>query len=164
MRSLPIEIIVRSGLSLLTLASVAQAAEPGQADFDSCNKEAYTQAASPSAAPAAGVDVTKPGTPVSPRAAPTTETPSTPSPSAPAGADRATRPGTPVAPSAETRTPVPGASSYRRTSLAGWPPRAKPIRPSGARLRRVYEATGLRRLLAARSREFPYSGRGISSS
>jgi hypothetical protein len=111
MRSLPIEIIVRSGLSLLTLASVAQAAEPGQADFDSCNKEAYTQAASPSAAPAAGVDVTKPGTPVSPSAAPTTETPSTPSPSAPAGADRATRPGTPVAPSAETRTPVPGAST-----------------------------------------------------
>jgi hypothetical protein len=111
MRNLPIEIIVLSGLSLLTLASVAHAAGPGQADFDSCNKEAYTQAASPSAAPAAGGDVTKPGTPVSPSAAPTTETPSTPSPSAPAGADRATRPGTPVVPSAETRTPVPGAST-----------------------------------------------------
>jgi hypothetical protein len=104
MRNLPIEIIVLSALSLLTLASVAQAAGPGQADFDSCNKEAYT------AAPAAD-DLTKPGTPVSPSAAPKTATPLTPSTSAPAGADRATRPGTPVAPSAETRTPAPGAST-----------------------------------------------------
>src|SRR4030095_13541162 len=101
MRNLPIEIIVLSGLSLLTLASVAQAAEPGQADFDSCNKEAYTQAASPSAAPAAGVDVTKPGTPVSPSAAPTTETPSTPSPSAPAGAGGAASTSAPLVPSPE---------------------------------------------------------------
>ena len=112
MRSLTAEIIVLSGLGLLTLAGVADAAAPGQADFDACNKEAYTRAASPSAAPAAGGDVTaKPGTPVSPSAAPTMEPPTTPSPSAPAGADPGTRPGTPVSPSAETSAPVPGAST-----------------------------------------------------
>jgi hypothetical protein len=110
MRSLTVEIIALSGLGLLTLSGVADAAEPGQADFDVCNKEAYTRAASPSAAPAAGGDVTaKPGTPVSPSAPPTTEPPT--SPSAPAGADPGTRPGTPVSPSAETSAPVPGAST-----------------------------------------------------
>jgi hypothetical protein len=111
MRNLPIEIIILSGLSLLTFASVADAAGPAQADFDSCNKEAYNRAASPSAAPAPGGDVPKSGTPVSPSAAPTTGAPSTPSTSAPAGADRATRPGTPVAPSAEPRTSAPSVST-----------------------------------------------------
>ena len=112
MRRLTVQILVLFGLSFLTLASVTNAAGPGQADFDICNQQAQTQAASPSAAPAAGGAVTaKPGTPVSPSAAPATETPSTPSPSAASGADPGTKPGTPVSPSAETQTPAPGAST-----------------------------------------------------
>ena len=106
MRGLKAELIVLAGTSLLTLTSVADAAGPGQADFDICNKEAHAQAASPSAAPAAGGDVTaKPGTPVSPSAAPTAETPPAPSSSGTAGADPGVKSGTPVSPSAETTSP-----------------------------------------------------------
>src|SRR6267143_1847885 len=89
MRSLMVEILLLSGVSLLTCGGIADAAGPAPADFDICNREAHAQAASPSAAPATGGDpATKPGTPVSPSAAP-----------AP-GADTGTRPGTPVSPSA----------------------------------------------------------------
>jgi hypothetical protein len=112
MRSVTVQILVLSGVSLLTLASIADAAGPGQADFDICNREAHMRAASPSAAPAAGADTAKkPGTPVSPSAAPATETPPTPSPSAASGADPGIKPGTPVSPSAETQTPAPGAAT-----------------------------------------------------
>src|SRR5437868_13090986 len=101
MRSLMVEILVLSGVSLLTFGTIADAAGPAPADFDICNREAHARAASPSAAPATGGDpATKPGTPVSPSAAPATETPSTPSPSPAPGADTGTRPGTPVSPSA----------------------------------------------------------------
>jgi len=87
MRSLMVEILVLSGVSLLTFATIADAAAPAPADFDICNREAHARAASPSAAPATGGDTaTKPGTPVSPSAAPATETPSTPSPSTAPGA------------------------------------------------------------------------------
>ena len=81
MRSLKVEILVLSGVSLLmTFGSIADAAGPAQADFDICNREAYARAASPSAAPATGGDTaTNPRTPVSPSAAPATETPATPS-------------------------------------------------------------------------------------
>jgi len=106
MRRLTAEFIVLAGISLLTLTSVTGAAGPGQADFDICNKEAHGQAASPSAAPAAAGDVTtKPGTPVSPSAAATTETPPAPNSSGTAGADPGVKPGTPVSPSAETTSP-----------------------------------------------------------
>jgi len=101
MRSLMVEVLVLSGVSLLTFATIADAAAPAPADFDICNREAHARAASPSAAPATGGDTaTKPGTPVSPSAAPATETPSTPSPSPAPGADTGTKPGTPVSPSA----------------------------------------------------------------
>src|SRR5438445_2726287 len=101
MRSLMIEILVLFGMSLLTFVSIADAAGPAQADFDICNAEAHTQAASPSAAPATGGDTaTKPGTPVSPSAAAATETASTPSPSPAPGADTGSKSGTPVSPSA----------------------------------------------------------------
>src|SRR6266404_4511432 len=101
MRSLMIEILVLFGMSLLTFGSIADAAGPAQADFDICNAEAHTRAASPSAAPATGGDTaTKPGTPVTPSAAAATETASTPSPSPAAGADTGAKPGTPVSPSA----------------------------------------------------------------
>ena len=67
MRSLMVEILVLSGVSLLTFATIADAAAPAPADFDICNREAHARAASPSAAPATGGDTaTKPGTPVSP--------------------------------------------------------------------------------------------------
>ena len=103
MRSLMIEILVLSGVSLLAFGSIADAAGPAPADFDVCNREAHAQAASPSAAPGTGGDTaTKPGTPVSPSAAPATNTPSTPSPSPAPGADMGTRPGTPVSPSASS--------------------------------------------------------------
>ena len=70
MRSLMVEILVLSGVSLLTFATIADAAAPAPADFDICNREAHARAASPSAAPATGGDTaTKPGTPVSPSAA-----------------------------------------------------------------------------------------------
>src|SRR5438309_4777755 len=101
MRSLMVEILVLFGMSLLTFVSIADAAGPAQADFDICNAEAHTQAASPSAAPATGGDTaTKPGTPVSPSAAAATETASTPSPSPAPGADTGSKSGTPVSPSA----------------------------------------------------------------
>jgi hypothetical protein len=101
MRSLMVEILLVSGVSLLTFAGIADAAAPAAADFDICNREAHAQAASPSAAPATGgATAAKPGTPVSPSAAPATETPSTPSPSPATGADAGTKPGTPVSPSA----------------------------------------------------------------
>ena len=111
MRSLMVEIVALSGVSLLTLASMANAAGPAQADFDNCNREAHGQAASPSAAPATGGDTPKSGTPVSPSAAPTTEPSSTPSPSGASGVDAGTRPGTPVSPSAAAQTPSPGGSA-----------------------------------------------------
>ena len=105
MRSLTVEILeilLLSGVSLLTFGTIADAAGPAPADFDICNREAHARAASPSAAPATGADpaATKPGTPVSPSAAPATETPSTPSPSPAPGADTGAKPGTPVSPSA----------------------------------------------------------------
>ena len=109
MRSWNVEILILFGASLLIFASIADAAGPAQADFDICNKEAHTQAASPSAAPATGGDTaTKPGTPVSPSAAPATETPSTPSP---VGADTGTKPGTPVSPSAAPTSQAPATPS-----------------------------------------------------
>ena len=70
MRSLMVEILLLSGVSLLTFGTIADAAGPAPADFDICNREAHARAASPSAAPATGADpATKPGTPVSPSAA-----------------------------------------------------------------------------------------------
>lgn len=112
MRSLMVEILVLSGLSLLSFESIADAAGPAQADFDVCNKEAHAQAASPSAAPATGADTAaKPGTPVSPSAAPATTTPSTPSPSAAPGTDTGGKPGTPVSPSAAPAAQTPATPS-----------------------------------------------------
>src|SRR5205085_1261424 len=66
MRSLMVEILVLSGVSLLSFGSIADAVGPAQADFDICNREAHAQAASPSAAPGTGAgritDSTSPGT------------------------------------------------------------------------------------------------------
>ena len=87
MRSLMIEILVLFGMSLLTFGIIADAAGPAQADFDICNAEAHTRAASPSAAP-----VTQP--PATPSPARTTGT------GAGTGAGRitdSTSPGTPSA-------------------------------------------------------------------
>jgi hypothetical protein len=85
------------GVSLLAFAGLAEAAEPKQADFDVCNREAQARAGSPSAAPATEREgASKPGTPVSPSAAPATKSPSPP----PTSGDTGTRPGTPVSPSA----------------------------------------------------------------
>jgi hypothetical protein len=86
-----------SGITLLAFAGLAEAAGPTQTDFDACNRAAQAMAANPSAAPATGREGnTKPGTPVSPSAAPDTKTPSP----APESGDTTTRPGTPVSPSA----------------------------------------------------------------
>jgi hypothetical protein len=85
-----------SGVSLLAFASLAQAAEPKQADFDVCNREAQARAGSPSPAPTEREGASKPGTPVSPSAAPATKSPSPP----PMSGDAGTRRGTPVSPSA----------------------------------------------------------------
>jgi len=61
MRSLKVEILVLSGVILLTFASIADAAGPAQADFHICNREAHSQAASPSAAPATSTPATPSG-------------------------------------------------------------------------------------------------------
>ena len=120
MRSLMIEILVLFGMSLLTFGSIADAAGPAQADFDICNAEAHTRAASPSAAPATGGDTaTKPGTPVSPSAAAATETASTPSPSPAPGADTGSKSGTPVSPSAAPVTQPPATPSPAPTTGTG---------------------------------------------
>jgi len=103
MRSFMIGMLALSGVGLMTW-SIAAAAGPAQADFDTCNREAHAQAASPSAAPATGGDSAKPGTPVSPSATPTTETPSTPSPPPASGVGPDAKPGTPVSPSAAPAT------------------------------------------------------------
>ena len=50
MRSLMVEILFVSGVSLLTFGTIADAAAPASADFDICNREAHARAASPSAA------------------------------------------------------------------------------------------------------------------
>jgi hypothetical protein len=121
MRSLKVEILVLSGVSLLmTFGSIADAAGPAQADFDICNREAYARAASPSAAPATGGDTpTNPRTPVSPSAAPATGTPATPSPASTPRADTATKPGTPVSPSAAPATETPATPSAAPTTGTG---------------------------------------------
>jgi hypothetical protein len=112
MRNLRVETLVLAGASLLIFGSVADAARPAQADFDACNREAQARAASPSAAPATGGDTaSKPGTPVSPSAAPATETPQTPSPTSTTRGDSDTKPGTPVSPSAAPSTETPQAPS-----------------------------------------------------
>jgi hypothetical protein len=120
MRRFTGEILVISGVSLLAFGSIADAAGPAQADFDVCNREAHAQAASPSATPATGGDTaTKPGTPVSPSAAPATKTPVTPSPAPTPRADTGTKPGTPVSPSAAPGIETPTTPSPAPTSAAG---------------------------------------------
>jgi hypothetical protein len=98
MHTLTGRVLVMFAVSLLAFASRAEAADPTQTDFDACNREAQTRVASPSAAPATERDpATKPGTPVSPSAAPATKSPNPPPT---AGGEVATKPGTPVSPSA----------------------------------------------------------------
>jgi hypothetical protein len=102
------------GVSLVACAGLVEAAEPTQADFDACNREAQARASSPSAAPATEREgATKPGTPVSPSASPTTKSPSPP----PTSGDTATKPGTPVSPSAAPtdapKTPPPPSTTGR---------------------------------------------------
>jgi hypothetical protein len=106
MRTFTGKILALSGVSLLALGSLAEAAAPVQADFDVCNTEARARTASPSAAPATERDgAAKPGSPVSPSAAPATKSPTPP----PTSGDTGTKPGTPVSPSAAptdaTKTP-----------------------------------------------------------
>jgi hypothetical protein len=143
MRRFADEILVFSGVSLLALASIADAAGPTQADFDVCNREAHARAASPSAAPAmktppvtpspaptprADADIKPGGGPVSPSAAPAMKAPVTPpAPSADAGI----KPGTPVSPSAApatetpaTPSPAPSTGTGARSSAAA--PQAAP--------------------------------------
>src|SRR4051812_38528582 len=72
-----------SGVTLLGFGNIADAAGPTQADFDVCNREAHAQAGSAGTASAGGDIVAKPGTPVSPSAAPATEPPTTPKLSSP---------------------------------------------------------------------------------
>jgi hypothetical protein len=108
MRTFTGKILALSGVSLLALGSLAEAAAPVQADFDVCNTEARARTASPSAAPATERDgAAKPGSPVSPSAAPATKSPTPP----PTSGDTGTKPGTPVSPSAAptdaTKTPPP---------------------------------------------------------
>jgi hypothetical protein len=96
-------IVMMLGVGLLAFTGRAEAAEPTRADFDACNREAQARTGSPSAAPSTERDTTaKPGTPVSPSAAPETKTPSPP----PSGGS-ATKPGTPVSPSAAPSTDAP---------------------------------------------------------
>src|SRR5438045_8360576 len=83
MRGFTGAILIISGVSLLGFGNVADAAGPTQADFDFCNREAHAQAASPSTTSAGGAIASKPGTPVSPSAAPATEPPATPKLSSP---------------------------------------------------------------------------------
>jgi hypothetical protein len=106
-----------AGAGVLAFAGLAQAAEPGQTDFDACNRAAQVVAVNPSAAPAPGREgSTKPGTPVSPSAAPAEKSPSPPPPSG----DPGTRPGTPVSPSAAPtdapKAPPPPSSATGTTS------------------------------------------------
>jgi hypothetical protein len=90
-----------SMLSLLASANIVDAAEPAQADFDACNKDAAAKTENPSAAPRTGeAGTAKSGTPVSPSTAPSSPAPVTPSP-APKGRTDA-GPGTPVSPSKAT--------------------------------------------------------------
>jgi hypothetical protein len=109
--------LVISGASLLAVGSVAQAAGPAAADVEVCNREAYARTASPSATPPTDRDTaTKPGTPVSPSAAPATKTPVTPPPAGTTRSDTDPEPGTPVsrsaAPMAEApMTPSPAGAS-----------------------------------------------------
>jgi hypothetical protein len=140
MRRFTGEILVISGVSLLALASIANAAGPVQADFDVCNREAHARAASPSAAPATGGDTAaKLGSPVSPSAAPATKTPVSPSPIPTPGADAGLKPGTPVSPSAapatETpATPGPSTGSGARSSAAAPQAAASPQTVGEARV------------------------------
>ena len=103
----------------LVSSTVALAADPTQADFDTCNRMAQSKMSNPSALPRSepqsdtrtqttgGDTAVKPGSPVSPSAAPATVTPVTPSPAPTPGADTGTKPGTPVSPSAAPATEQP---------------------------------------------------------
>jgi hypothetical protein len=120
MRRLTGEILVISGVTLLVLGSVADAAGPAQADFDVCNREAHARAASPSAIPATGGETAaKPGSPVSPSEAPATTSPVTPSPAPTPGPETGTKPGTPVSPSAAPAAETPATPSPAPTARAG---------------------------------------------
>ena len=149
MRRFTGEILVISGVSLLALGSIANAAGPTQADFDVCNREAHAQAASPSAAPATGGDTAKLGSPVSPSAAPATRTPMNPSPVPTPGADAGIKPGTPVSPSTAPATetpatpgPAPSTGSGARSSAAA--PQAAPSPQTAGEARVANQADQLR--------------------
>jgi len=101
-------LIVLVASVFLVSSTAALAADPTQADFDTCNRMAQSKTSNPSASPkdnagatpATGVDTAaKPGSPVSPSAAPASKTPVTPSPAPTPRADTGTKPGTPVSPS-----------------------------------------------------------------
>ncbi len=143
MRRFTDEIVVISGVSLLALGSIANAAGPTQADFDVCNREAHARAANPSAAPAmktpvtpspaptprVDADIKAGGGPVSPSAAPAMKTPETPP--TPRGDAAGVKPGTPVSPSAapamETpATPGPAPTTGAGTRLSAAAPQAAP--------------------------------------
>ena len=107
MRGFTGAILIISGVSLLGFGNLADAAGPTQADFDLCNREAHAQATSPSTTSAGGDTPAKPGTPVSPSAAPAAQTPVTPSQAATPQTEAAIKPGTPVSPSAAPATEPP---------------------------------------------------------
>jgi hypothetical protein len=161
MRRFTVEILVISGVSLLALASIADAAGPTQADFDFCNREAHARAASPSAAPGmkspatpspaptprVDADIKSGGGPVSPSAAPAMKTPETPP--APQGDSAGVKPGTPVSPSAApametpaTPGPAPTTGAGARSSAAA--PQAAPSPQTAGEARVANQADQLR--------------------
>src|SRR5438876_169586 len=120
MRGFTGAILIISGVSLLGFGNLADAAGPTQADFDFCNREAHAQATSPSTTSAGGDTPAKPGTPVSPSAAPAAQTPVTPSQAATPQTEAAIKPGTPVSPSASPQS-SPQVDAKTRSSGAGLP-------------------------------------------
>ncbi len=108
-------------------STAALAADPTQADFDTCNRVAQSKTSNPSASPkenagatpATGADTAaKPGSPVSPSAAPASKTPATPSPAPTPRADTGTKPGTPVSPSSAPAMETPATPSPAATTGA----------------------------------------------
>ena len=111
----------------LVSSTAALAADPTQADFDTCNRVAQSKTSNPSASPkenagatpATGADTaTKPGSPVSPSAAPASQTPVTPSPAPTPQAETGTKPGTPVSPSSAPVMETPTTPSAAATTGA----------------------------------------------
>ena len=88
-------LIVLVASVFLVSSTAALAADPTQADFDTCNRMAQSKTSDPSASPKDNAGATpatradtaaKPGSPVSASAAPASKTPVTPSPTATTGA------------------------------------------------------------------------------